>query len=314
MQQTLSSQTHPREAKVYTNSYQSVNHRVWDEEARDCKGHLLSGMSSHGPEIKGRPPWELELMEIGDTLHVFKEVRSFPQVYNYVKTRGWALGRFFTVERTGKGALVTRTATAQRSADPAAVKREGPVDKPFDWGIIEKIGRKWRWPFKEMELGDVFRVDPVDVSIDAVRERSYRHSGKHFAVTMDGSWIRVQRVIEPNVGWDCVKYGIVRMRVGELFEAIKPEHAFDWPHEKMVLLDMVPFPQDVGEHVDVSATLVGEMPKRTSYVFEAVVTRSGEFERFALDMEEQGFRVTRVSPDVTQKLWDDGKLDPDPFS
>lgn len=315
MEQGLEIVGHPREAWV--NTLQPVNHRVWDKWSRDRKGYLLTGQSDHGIEPKGRPPWELELMEIGDTLLVHKEVRPFDAVYNYVKSRATRLGRFFTVERQRDGAtLVTRTATPERAEDRFKPVRLGEPGQPFDWGVIEKPAgsRRWRWPFKEMELGDVFRVDPGDVDIEAVRDRAYRFINRHFEVTMDGSWIKVQRVSEPRVAWEHVKYGIVRERVAELFEAHGKEYAWDWPADPRMSIDKVDFPTKVGATQRVEARLVAEMPKRTSYVFEAVMSRSGEYERFALDMDEQGFTVTRVAPDETQHSWDQRRLAQNPFA
>lgn len=266
-------------------------------------------------------------MELGDTLLVPSDVLPFRKVYEYVKPRQYALEKLFVIERDPRGTIVRRTDDEDAVSGRQALKRPGPAGKPVDWGILEKQGKQWRWPLANMELGDIFWVKPEDRSIDKVRARSANVSTQlnssrtgerwHFDVkeAPDKVMIRVQRVTEPGVAWECVKYSIVRARVAQNYRTDDKELAIKWQFDDWTVnLDMVDWwSLGMGEDIFTPAELLDEMPQRTSYVFEGT-TIEGQFGRFALDMEEEGFRVTRIEFDVTQQMWDAQKLAVDPFS
>jgi hypothetical protein len=172
--------------------------------------------------------WDLDLLKEGETLLVPKELLTFRRAYQYVKGQQSALGRPLEIDRHPLGWIVY-----VGSEDSVSGKRYMPrpsdVDEPIDWGHLEKPpgATQWSWPLGNMRLGDVFWVWPEDMGIERVRKRcaDFTSATKDlplekrvfFNVTMDETvkMIRVQRVMERNVGWKTVKYGIVRQRVKE---------------------------------------------------------------------------------------------------
>lgn len=271
--------------------------------------------------------WDLAYMELGDALLVPKELMPFRKVYEYVKQRQYALDKLFVIERDPRGTVVRRTDDENAVSGRQSMPRPGPPGKPVDWGILEKQGKQWRWPLANMELGDIFWVWPEELSIDKVRARCANVSTQlnssrtgerwHFNVeeAKPQGMIRVQRVTEPGVAWDCVKYAVVRARVANNYETRDKKLAPEWEFGNWrVNLDMTDWWRlREGQDIFTPAELLDDMPERTSYVFEGITTE-GHFGRFALDMEEKGFRVTRIAFNVTQQQWDEQKLEVDPFS
>jgi hypothetical protein len=262
--------------------------------------------------------WRLEDMEIGDELFVPSTVMTFRRVYLYVMNREQELGFHFTVDRQPFGALIRRTATHERSGRTGMVRPVSKVDSPVDWGLIEKEDhrKQWQWPFMAMEMGDVFWVLPEDLSIEKVRARAANVDGRHFNVTLEEqvNRIRVQRVPEAGVGWESVKYGVVRDRVGEFYVAPDEETAWDAPFDKRLRLDFI-YPPDMaeGDSVFFKAARTGE-PSRTSYVFDSINVEFGFSTRHVLEMEEEGIRVTCVPLDMTQQRWDKLRVEQNPFA
>lgn len=263
-------------------------------------------------------------MEVGDTLLVPKELMTFRKAYQYVKSQqDYAAGRLFVVERDPEGWIVRRTDDPDDISGKQYLKRPGQPGVPCDWGLLQKQGREFRWPLGNMELGDIFWVLPEQLPRDKVAARVYNVStqtGFKFNISEneETGMFRIQRVTERGVGWECVKYGIVRARVRQNYRTDDKSMAPDWQIDDWtLLLDMIEWDNllEEGQEIFVPAELLDELPERTSYVFEGTA-RDGDHARFALDMEPDGVRVTRIAFDVTQQIWDAKRssLEVDPFS
>ena len=198
--------------------------------------------------------------------------------------------------------------------DPTrAHARWTPMKRPgADWGRIRKEpgAKQWRWPFREMELGDTFHVAAGDKSIEQVRARAHNIGGDFkFSVTQDrDGTIRVQRVAERGVGWAAVSDEVAREIFESRYESDDQRYApmVDKWGDHTACFEMTGWQalEKEGQSIFTPLRLVGELPDRRCYIWHFAAFET----RYAMELMRDGVVMTRVSPTMSQQQWDAQRL------
>ena len=185
------------------------------------------------------------------------------------------------------------------------------IDCSNGWGPWRKAegAKQWRWPFRQMEVGDWLYIEPGEIPIEKVRARAHNIGGDFkFSVTQDSQGlIRVMRVLEAGVGYDVVSYRVVHAKLTKHYRTDDPEIMMTaaaqagQPDLGMIIWQTL---TEDGQSAFQKLEQVSE-PMRKAYVFSAAARPEC---RFALELERDGVRITRVPRDMTQDAWDAQRL------
>lgn len=159
-----------------------------------------------------------------------------------------------------------------------------------DFGIIGPSGAgRWVWPFREMDVGDFFHVDPQDRPIQKVRTTAYCRGyqlGFKFSTTKGENGLsRVERV-DPEIAMReraalVLEYDTVRNRLMTLYGLDR--EGVDGLHWSFL---------DIGGSQFQECKLQGEAKQRELVVDVARC-------RIHVELRDDGFTLTRLEDDMT---------------